>query len=574
MKLKLKNPSAPTTDATPQEAAAPPAPVPVKAGGLKLKFKPAVPTDPTATDGADNQGNSAPKPKRKYTKKPKVDENGHPLAQGKLGPKKRAREDGEDIDAPKPKRKPKPTAKSMEMIDQSEDDEDFDAQDEPAPRPRAPPQRMPSIKLSIKPKTTGPGSLQRAGTAILKVKGAGKPPVRPYGVGYDSEAEEAEPDPAIESQFVLRMVPGEDCDLLRKSIEEKTIGKSMAQGGPGVYFRFFDREGRRAMVTIQGRSYAASMVELPTIVESLKSWNKKDWVKTADVCQMLLVLGRVSNEDEARKYARPTYVEPDSHRYPHGLTPPMQWARKRRFRPRKSYLDVERAEAHMNRLLQADEAAESSKFELIDSDADVDPLSGEDDENEEDDEDEGDDEDDEMMEDQTEEAVEGMEADDLEEMFKQGFEEDETVEVQVDSNTMEGLFVGDVSGLGGATPATAHDVALHALQQNGTIALETETAASTPAAATSADDDDDDDDDDADSDEDGDGEDDAVEAEEQRKDQLRSELAELDKAIEALVEARNKATNKIFKSRKQNEIEKMQADRDIKRRQLGEDMDE
>jgi transcription initiation factor TFIID subunit 7 len=99
--------------------------------------------------------------------------------------------------------------------------------------------------------------------------------------------------------------------------------------------------------------------------------------------------------------------------------------------------------------------------------------------------------------------------------------------------------------------------------------LETETAASTPAAATSADDDDDDDDD---SDE-GDDVDDAAVAEEQRKEQLRGEIAELDKAIQANMEARDRQTNQIFKKRMQTNIDKQKADREIKRKQLHEDED-
>lgn len=567
VKIKLKAPSASSSDAPagPQNAAAVPtpssAPAPVKLGGLKLKLKPAAPAPDEATTGQDGD---VPKPKRKYTKKAKFDESGNPIAPGKPGPKKRVRDDEGDVDSPAAKRKPKPTAKSLAAMANESDDDDLTMQEAPPARP--PPIRTQSLKLSIKPKGAVPSAPQRTGTAILKVKGAGKPPVRPYGVGYDSEAEEAEIDPAIESQFVLRMIPGPDCDLLRKAIEEKTIGKSVTQGGPGVYFRFFDREGRRATVTIQGRMYAASMVELPTVIESLKSWNKKDWVKTADVCQMLLVLGRVQSEEEAKKFPRPSFVEPDSHRFPHGLTPPMRWVRKRRFRPRKSYLDVERAEAQMNRLLVEDENAESTKYELVDS---GDETSG--DESESDDE--GDEDEDMMNTQPMEDAhIEEVDAGDLEQMLAEGFMEDENVELQVDGDTLNGLFGEDTSAMEAATPATAHDVALHALSHSGALAIETETAASTPAAATSADDDDDDDD--ADSDEDGNAVDDAAEAEEQRKDQLRSEIAELDKAIQASVEARNQATNKIFVKRKQTEIERLQADRDIKRRQLGEDLDE
>jgi transcription initiation factor TFIID subunit 7 len=557
MKIKLKNPNAPTgTAPAPAPQGEPAAAAPAKK--LKLNIKS---TASAASGAANGDEGDAPKAKRKYTKKTKLDDDGNPIPPGKPGPKKRAREDGDDVDSPAAKRKPKPTAKSLAMGNDSSDDDDLLLQ-QPAPVP-PPSQPKGTLKLSIKPKAGGSAVPQRTAT-MLKVKGAGKAPVRPYGVGYDSEAEEAEPDPAIESQFILRMQPGPDCDLLRKSIEEKTIGKSLSQGGPGVYFRFFDKEGRRAMVTIQGHSYAASMVELPTVIETMKSWNKKDWVKTADVCQMLLVLGRVSSEDEAKKYPRPSFVEPDSHRFPHGITPPMRWARKLRFRPRKSYLDVERAEAQMNRLLAEDENAESTKYELVDSDHET---SDEETESEDEDEDE------EMAD--TQQApdipIDEVDGDDLLALLEDGLMEDENIEIQGNPQVINAIRPHGTTSAGPVTPATAHDVAMHAIK-NGTITLETETAASTPAAATSADDDDDDDDD-ADSD-DADDVDDAAVQEEQRKEQLRAEIAELDKAILASMEARDRQTNQIFKKRMQTNIDKQKADREIKRKQLDEDADE
>lgn len=169
--------------------------------------------------------------------------------------------------------------------------------------------------------------------------------------------------------------------------------------------------------------------------------------------------------------------------------------------------------------------------------------------------------------------VEEVDEGDLAQMLAEGLMDDGEVEVQGDDQTINALLNGQSTGVEPATPATAHDVALHALNQNGTITLETETAASTPAAVTSADDDDDDDDD-ADSDDDGDDVDDAAVQEEQRKEQLRSEIAELDKAIQANMEARDRQTNQIFKKRMQTNIDKQKADREIKRKQLDEDVDE
>ena len=48
---------------------------------------------------------------------------------------------------------------------------------------------------------------------------------RHIGLSYDSEASDREEDPWVEEQFILRMVPGDDCNYLRKAIEKKEIGQ-------------------------------------------------------------------------------------------------------------------------------------------------------------------------------------------------------------------------------------------------------------------------------------------------------------------------------------------------------------
>ncbi|KAK3208461.1 hypothetical protein GRF29_77g836031 [Pseudopithomyces chartarum] len=554
MKLKLKKPQAAPDAPADASANATSAPSPAPSTGpkLALKFKPVA---APAGDSAEGPVGDAPKQKRKYTKKPKVDENGQPVASGKPGskPKKRALEETEERDPTK--RKVKPTMKSLSYVQESDDDdEDVPlASIAPAVQPHQPP-RQNSMKIVIKNATDA--KTQRAAPAILKVVGRGRPPIRPPGVGYDSEAEEAEKDPAIESQFVLRMAPGPDNDLLRKAIEEKTIGKSASNGGPGVQFRFFDREGRKAMITIQGRMYAATMVELPCVIESLKSWNRKDWVKSADVCQMLLVLGRVNSEEEAKKFTRPREVEPESHRYPHGLTPPMRWARKRRFRPRKSYLDVERIENSTEELLNLDENAEEVDFKLIDSDA-------ESSEGETDDDAAGEDEE---MPDAETPAADMVDDEELMAMFQSELGNDQ-VEVQASGDMMDvdDLF-GDGAEIEVETPVGggAHEVAMHALAQHGSLVMEPGSAASTPAAATSPDDDDDDDDGD------DDDEDDPEALERQREvEQIQDEIRELTETIEENKAKKAAATNKLFAARLQVMIDQLIANRNVKMSRIG-----
>ena len=116
-------------------------------------------------------------------------------------------------------------------------------------------------------------------------------------MGYDSEASDREEDPTIDEDIILRMPAGEDSEYLRRAIANNTLGVTK-----DVHMRFLTSNGRRACVTIQNRRYAAVLVDLPCVVEAMKSWNKKEFYKSADVCQMLLVLGRVATDEEAIAY--------------------------------------------------------------------------------------------------------------------------------------------------------------------------------------------------------------------------------------------------------------------------------
>ncbi|KAH0538864.1 hypothetical protein FGG08_004581 [Glutinoglossum americanum] len=206
--------------------------------------------------------------------------------------------------------------------------------------------------------------------AIIRKKTKGKPPSRPLGVGYDSESSDRETDPAIEEEFVLRMQPGEDCDLLRKAIAEKRIGIPIRDGGLDIWMRFFTKDGRRAVICIKGRMYAGVLVDLPCVVEGMKSWDRKGFWKSADICQMLLVTGPIANEQTALTAPLPSIVDPQTFQYPHGLTPPMHFARRRRFRKRISNHTIEAVEDEVERLLALDQKCEpgTSKYEILDLD--------------------------------------------------------------------------------------------------------------------------------------------------------------------------------------------------------------
>lgn len=272
----------------------------------------------------------------------------------------------------KPARISNPTPKKRALEESTLSDGDGDAQvEQPPPK-----------KLKLKLRTTGPtgvpippaplsaAPLTGGGIKRINFKGITKgkklKDIRPRGVGYDSEAEDQESDPAIEEDFVLRMLPGENCEYLRQAVAEQRFGPK-AQGGADISLRFHRSDGRRATVTVNGQKYAASMVDLPCIVEGMKSWNKREWYKSVDISQMLLVLGPINSEDEALDYPLPKRVlDEKTMQYAHGLTPPMHWVRKNRFRPRINRAAVENVEKEVERLLADDAKAHSSKWSFAD----------------------------------------------------------------------------------------------------------------------------------------------------------------------------------------------------------------
>ncbi|KAI0998340.1 hypothetical protein K3495_g9854 [Podosphaera aphanis] len=264
--------------------------------------------------------------------------------------------------APKAKagRAPKPSFKLVESRKRGKDDSG--SEDEGAARMRAHPAKK--VKLQVGSGNTHNSSKCSITPAVV-FKQKGKPPRRNPGEGYDSEASDREEDPAIEEQFIIRIsCSDESCLFLRQLIAEKKIGSTR-----DITMKFFDSDGRRAVVTIRNQMFAATMVDLPCILESMKSWDKRGWWKSADVSQMLLLFAPIKTEAEAMVIPLPSNIDPVTHQYPHGLTPPMTYARKRRFRKRLHKTQIEAMEDAVEKLLKEDEKAIYTSYEIIDPEA-------------------------------------------------------------------------------------------------------------------------------------------------------------------------------------------------------------
>lgn len=327
---------------------------------LKLKF---TSSQRPPSEVPETPSTSAPKLKLKL--KAKETPNPQQPTPSSAAPKAKApRKPQKD----KPVRTSNPTPKKRELeasILSSEDDEDVVEAGPQTLKKKA------TIKLTLKssglangiplaasqPSAPPSGGPNRLKLNYNRTKGAKLRTRKPAGTGYDSEAPDAESDPAIEEDFILRMQPGDDCEYLRQAIAEQRFGQKTPEGAD-VRMVFLDRGGRRAAIHIRGSLYAAAMVDLPCIIEGMKSWDKKSWYKSVDICQMLMVLGRIKTEDEALRYPLPKGVDAETMQYAHGLTPPMHQVRTRRFRKRISRTAIERVESEVEALLRKDDIAE------------------------------------------------------------------------------------------------------------------------------------------------------------------------------------------------------------------------
>ncbi|KAJ5703176.1 hypothetical protein N7488_010724 [Penicillium malachiteum] len=381
------------------------------------------------------------------------------------------------------------------------------------------------------PEQQGPKRLKlnpskKPGLQSIRIKNRAVVAQRPVGVGYDSEASDTEADPAIEEQFILRMEPGEDCEYLRQAINERRFDKSEFS------FKPLNREGRRAILKIRDKMYAASLVDLPCIIEGMKSWDRRGWYKAADICQMLLVLGPVTSDQEALDYPLPSEIEhPDdkSLHYPHGLAPPLKWVRKRRFRDRVSSRTIEQVEKAVEELIAQDETSVfPPRFELVDSAA----LN----------------------------RAEGF----VQEEFDEYYDEEQDAEGEADEEMMDD-FDDDLAAEMEAALAGEDDSSAMPVEQPETPSAMPQTAPGGPADGESSDEDDDSDG--------GDGPDDDLDEEEleqQRQlQQSREEIAELEALIRTETAQWDRVQNHILKNKMGRRIQELKKDLSLKKVSAG-----
>lgn len=204
----------------------------------------------------------------------------------------------------------------------------------------------------------------------------------------------------LESQLILRMPykkePNGTVRLhpatgqLREILEKINSGEVIDQDPlKDRLFIQLDPETRKGRVKFDEEVFEARLVDLPCIIESHKTLDKKAFFKTADISQMLVCKTQdepwtLSDEEifnEHNKQLRKLGKLKKKYQWPHGITPPLKNVRKKRFRKlnRKKTLDYDDIEKELRELFKQDREAIRTEFEVIYLDRDPDEIEEEDD---------------------------------------------------------------------------------------------------------------------------------------------------------------------------------------------------
>ncbi|KAL2768457.1 transcription initiation factor TFIID subunit 7-like isoform 1, partial [Daubentonia madagascariensis] len=189
----------------------------------------------------------------------------------------------------------------------------------------------------------------------------------------------------LENQFILRL-PLEHACTVRNLIHSGSVTTK------DKLKIDLSSDGRHALVEVEDVSLAAKLVDLPCVIGSLKTLDKKNFYKTADISQMLVCTAdgdlhsspeepvtstdlKVIGKNEREKQKK--YV------WKHGITPPLKNVRKKRFRKTTKklidfkqieeisfaeYIESPDVEKEVKRLLCSDAEAVCARWEVISED--------------------------------------------------------------------------------------------------------------------------------------------------------------------------------------------------------------
>lgn len=193
----------------------------------------------------------------------------------------------------------------------------------------------------------------------------------------------------IENQFILRMPtiktengmvkPHPATISLRNVLSEtKTHEDSSVDPLKDRLSIELNPDTRKGHVKFDNEVFEARLVDLPCIIESLKTTDKKVFYKSADICQMLICKTKdepfSNSEDEKDKEKNHADHQLKKYQWPHGLAPPLKNVRRKRFRKcaKKKFIDYAEIEREVKQLFRADREAAKIDYEVCMVEADPD----------------------------------------------------------------------------------------------------------------------------------------------------------------------------------------------------------
>uniref|UniRef100_A0A8C7ZJV1 TAF7 RNA polymerase II, TATA box binding protein (TBP)-associated factor n=1 Tax=Oryzias sinensis TaxID=183150 RepID=A0A8C7ZJV1_9TELE len=164
----------------------------------------------------------------------------------------------------------------------------------------------------------------------------------------------------LESQFILRLPP-EYASTVRR------IAQSSSMNMKDRLTIELHPDGRHGIVRVDRVPLACKLVDLPCMIESLKTVDKKTFYKTADICQMLVC---TLDGDLYPPLEEPTGTDPKSKKKDKDKDKKFIWnhgskQRKRLLSEPLEYIESPDVEKEVKRLLSTDAEAVSVRWEVI-----------------------------------------------------------------------------------------------------------------------------------------------------------------------------------------------------------------
>ncbi|KAK0423582.1 hypothetical protein QR680_008222 [Steinernema hermaphroditum] len=184
-----------------------------------------------------------------------------------------------------------------------------------------------------------------------------------------------------ENHLIIRF-PEDVAPKVAQMIADSGGEAPIAQGSQKLEINI-QPEIRNATVRFDSQLMSAKVYDLPCINEVVKTVDNKNVFKVADLSQIIICSHDTEDQFDiapAQKEGIATVQGVDNSRkrekqfqYPHGLTPPMKNARKRRFRKtkKKKYVDVPDLDRELKRLLRSDMEASTVRWEVINPEEEI-----------------------------------------------------------------------------------------------------------------------------------------------------------------------------------------------------------